>query len=363
MRLLTTLKSESDAKKVADILARAGIENQVDGKIDTDWGSDNYGSLEYTIWVVDEDQTEKAATLLAAYQVNPSDSSYPPLPPSPPSKMAVKPKSTIKAPITFYLIVICSLLFGWESIIYPNPSLIYTSPIKKDLLYDFPEAYELLGKLVDQYGIDALKNPGSLPTKGLALVQKVNRHPYWEGYYNEALAYFNGGTISIAPWFEKIKEGEVWRLFTPIFLHGDIFHLLFNMIWLYVLGSQLELHLKPFRYLLFIVLAAAFTNTAQYLMGGPNFLGISGVICAMLTFIWKRQNDAPWEGYQLQHSTFIFMMIFIFGMLALQVLSFILEVITHTTLSTSIANTAHILGALFGLILAHISYFTRDKTA
>jgi GlpG protein len=77
----------------------------------------------------------------------------------------------------------------------------------------------------------------------------------------------------------------------------------------------------------------------------------------MLTFIWRRQTEAPWEGYQLQRSTFIFIMIYIFSMFAMQALAFILEVFTGNTLSTAIANTAHLSGAAIGLLLARMPLF------
>lgn len=40
--------------------------------------------------------------------------------------------------------------------------------------------------------------------------------------------------------FVDIKQGEVWRLITPIFMHGDIWHLVMNVYWIYFLGSQIE---------------------------------------------------------------------------------------------------------------------------
>src|SRR5262245_13271086 len=37
-----------------------------------------------------------------------------------------------------------------------------------------------------------------------------------------------------------ILDGEVWRLFTSMFLHNDLLHVVFNMLILYFVGRRLE---------------------------------------------------------------------------------------------------------------------------
>lgn len=376
MRILCSLTNQDETKKLAAYLDSQDIQTEVDGQVNTDWGSPEYGTILYKVWVIDEDQVEKANALYEQFIQDPSHARYSIAPPfkiitTEPKRVSAPALKRTQAPITFYLVALCCLLFALSAFTSPEyPTTkssytvapVYASPIKQLLLYDFPKAYELLAQMVNSYGIDALQDPQKLPVEGQKLMLEFQKNPYWQGYYEEIVAYFLNAVPSQSPaWFEKIYEGQLWRIFTPVFLHGDIFHLLFNMIWLYVLGKQLEIQLGIPRYLLFIAITAAFSNTAQYLMTGPNFIGFSGVLCAMFTFIWRRQIDAPWEGYQLQRSTFLFIMIFIFGMLALQLVAFAVEITTGNTLPTSIANTAHIAGAALGLLLAKMPLFTQKS--
>src|SRR6185436_3228525 len=62
-----------------------------------------------------------------------------------------------------------------------------------------------------------------------------------------------------------IREGQVWRFFTPALLHGSIPHIFFNMYALYSLGTGLERYFGRNRFLLLYVLGAFTGNVTSFL--------------------------------------------------------------------------------------------------
>ena len=86
-----------------------------------------------------------------------------------------------------------------------------------------------------------------------------------------------------------VKEGEFYRLFTCIFLHIDVFHLLCNMYALYVLGPQLESFFGKWKYLFIYLISGlcgsllSFTFNIDIISVGASG-AIFGLLGAMLYF-------------------------------------------------------------------------------
>ena len=55
-------------------------------------------------------------------------------------------------------------------------------------------------------------------------------------------------TQSLALVSTDVRNGEFWRLFTYMFVHGDFFHIFFNMWGLYIFGSMLESRIGAARF-------------------------------------------------------------------------------------------------------------------
>ncbi len=390
MRPLCLFKDESKGREFSRFLTEKGIGNECDSVPVTDWGSDHYGESHCQIWVINEDDIDKAQEWYDKYLEDPSAPEFAVkharikemLEPEQQKQAAREGMAKIQKAatswqnqpigfVTLYLIVICSILFVWSNMFAPRSadgkSLGVMSPIQRSLMYDYPQAMQVLTRLVKVEPAVTADEPDDQVSKEAAhLITQLENTPVWTGLYEKVVLYLQGRGSEISwdqPMFEKIRQGEVWRLFTPALLHSGLIHILFNMLWLLVLGKEMEGRLGPMRFLLFVLITGIVSNTAQYLMSGPQFVGISGVLCAQLAFIVTRQQRAPWEGYQLQRSTTSFLFFFIAAMLGFQLVSFTTEVIWNYPLASRIANTAHISGAWIGFVLGHMEFFSWKSTS
>jgi membrane associated rhomboid family serine protease len=167
----------------------------------------------------------------------------------------------------------------------------------------------------------------------------------------------------------KSEEFRPYQLITHMFMHGGIFHLLFNMLGLWMFGSTIEKVWGPKRFLIFYLICgivAAITQMAsytydwwaidhallnpadyeryQYILRKTATVGASGAIMGILAAF----------GYLFPNTTLFIMPIpvpvkakwAIIGIIALDVFGGISRVPND-----NVAHFAHIGGALAGLLL------------
>ncbi len=136
---------------------------------------------------------------------------------------------------------------------------------------------------------------------------------------------------------EKVREGQIWRLVTPIFLHGNFLHLGFNVYIFWILGGVIE-RLKGSGHLLVLCLIIAIlSNLAQFQTSGPNFLGLSGVVYGLFGFIWMRSMLLPEEGFFMPQ-----------GMVVQMILWAVICVLARDNFP--VANAAHFGGLFVGMV-------------
>jgi membrane associated rhomboid family serine protease len=80
-----------------------------------------------------------------------------------------------------------------------------------------------------------------------------------------------------------VEGGELWRLFTLMFLHGDPTHIAFNAIALYSLGMDMERIYGRYRFLFIYIFGGLFGSLLSFAIRGPNefTVGASGAIFAL----------------------------------------------------------------------------------
>ena len=150
----------------------------------------------------------------------------------------------------------------------------------------------------------------------------------------------------------SLKRGEIWRVVTPIFMHGDMLHLAFNLFLLVSLGRLTERIQGTPKFAVFVLMLAVFPNllqglSPQWLGGWPNFVGISGVVYGLFGYIWIRSSLHPEMGIMIPMP-----MVAIF--IGLIVLGFAASM-SEAGRGWNLANLCHLGGLLVGIAVAYAS--------
>lgn len=86
------------------------------------------------------------------------------------------------------------------------------------------------------------------------------------------------GATGAVPW----QEGQWWTLFTAIYLHGGLLHILFNVLWIRQLGPAVEELYGPSRLVIVFTVAGAAGFLASNLLVYDFTIGASGSIFGLL---------------------------------------------------------------------------------
>lgn len=147
-------------------------------------------------------------------------------------------------------------------------------------------------------------------------------------------------------------------LFTSMFLHGSLFHLLGNMLFLWIFGNNMEDFLGPFRFFFFYLLSglgASFTHIVFNPNSQVPMIGASGAIAGVLGAYFILYPRA-----RVLTLVFLFVFIRVVPIPAAYVLGFwFLMQVLNIGLGGGVAWFAHIGGFLIGVAL--IKVFSRRK--
>lgn len=149
-----------------------------------------------------------------------------------------------------------------------------------------------------------------------------------------------GGQYFTTSLATTLSNFELWRLISPIFVHFSPLHILFNLLWVWIVGSRVEVLQGRIALLGLVLFSGVLSNLAQFYVSGPLFGGMSGVVFALLGYSWLWDRRNPPHAFGLPPALMGLMV----GWLALGYTG-ILESMGFG----AIANTAHLVGLLAGL--------------
>lgn len=132
---------------------------------------------------------------------------------------------------------------------------------------------------------------------------------------------------------------QYWRLITPVFLHGSITHILFNMYALFTLSPALEHYYGHWDFLRFYLITGFAGNVLSHI-AAPRTVSVGastalfGLIAAQAMFLYK--NRRILRNYKR----------------AMQNIGFVIVINLVIGLSGGIDNWGHLGGLLGGLLLS-----------
>lgn len=132
---------------------------------------------------------------------------------------------------------------------------------------------------------------------------------------------------------------EPWRLVTSIFPHGGVFHLVFNVSWIWYLGRALEARLGP-AWMIALTLLCAVVSSGLQVAVSSGGIGLSGVVYAYAFYAYERgRHDRRFSGIVDQR------------LMRMLVIWFFLCIAFTEAGIMPIANGAHFGGGLMGYAL------------
>jgi GlpG protein len=138
------------------------------------------------------------------------------------------------------------------------------------------------------------------------------------------------------------------RLIGPAFFHFSWLHIVFNTMWWWQIGGAIEQTLGKNALISLLLVSAIVSNVGQFLVSGPNFGGLSGVVYALVGFVWWMGWLLPEKGLSLSKPIIGFLLFWL-------VLGFV------NVLPVNMANTAHLLGLVSGCCLAYLRFLVAKK--
>ena len=282
MRMIGHVENEPAARTFSDYLYVKGIRNQLEAESDGRWA----------VWIHAEEEVEPAHDLLRSFLGNPNDAEF---------RREAARAADVRAQEK------------------QTESAAQKRQFDRDRLFP-TSGWRAVGPLTTSLIVLSV---------AVYILREYTAAKPWFDYL------FIGDPFTFDKELTEVRQGQIWRLVTPIFLHFNLLHILFNMLWTKDLGTMIESRLGTLQLAILVTVIGAASNLAEYYVTGPNFGGMSGVVYGLLGYIWMKGKFDPRSGLFLHPSTVMMMLIWlVFGY----------------TKILPMANTVHTVGLASGVI-------------
>lgn len=146
----------------------------------------------------------------------------------------------------------------------------------------------------------------------------------------------NGG---MAPLGYVLMNGEYWRFFTSMFIHGNLMHVGFNMIILMHGGGYLEPQMGTRRFIFFYLGSGLLVSFFTGLLSEGLSVGASGALFAVLGYILYYDLLAKKKGIETQSA----------------IVPLVLLNLVFTVIVPGVSTVGHMSGLAIGFFYAIIS--------
>ena len=315
MRQIGTIPTEAEAQRFAAYLITQGISAmaETDGAV-------------WAIWVHDENQLDKAKEELEQFRVDPNDRKY-------------------------------------------SGAVRQADSLKRQQAQKREQAQKNVVEMRGRWGRPAVqKKPLVLVLIGLCVVVsfmtdfgKAGAQPGTFGsraYHMLTFRDFSEAENRSGDPLTDIKKGEVWRIITPIVLHGSPMHLIFNMYWLFVIGGQVEARRGTLWLAALVLGLAVISNLVPCAMPRsfevtPYGIGFSGVGYGLVGYVWIKSLFQPELGMFVGRFTMVIMI----GWIVLGFGGFLNRFAEG---GAKIDNWAHLIGFIAGIAVSYAPVFVKS---
>ena len=298
MRRIGTLSDRQEAERFGDYLLTQQIKSQIDS-----------AGNEWAVWVYDEDRLDEARSELEAYRADPQSEKY-------------------------------------------REAVVAADRLRHEEVRKQTQAKKNTVNMADRWRRPLIQQiPVTFALIVLSVIATVGTR------FMDDLGAF-GGSLTIVSGMDSdgkytrfprdyktlpgIRDGQVWRLFTPAFLHGSPLHLIGNMYMTVLMGGVIERMRGSRTMLILFLFTGLVAHLAQLYARGPAFGGMSGVDFGLFGFMWI-------SGTMSRKSDLALPPRFVFIMIAW------LVICATGALGIPIANYAHFGGLFAGMAAAAVN--------